>query len=240
MTAMENGEQMRVLVVEDDAAINDVVCKKLRKSSFDPISAYSGTEARLLLEAEAPGAFGLIITDLMLPGLSGEDLIAQIRARDAAVPIIVTSAKADTVDKVSVLQMGADDYLTKPFDLDELLARIQVQLRRATQAITPAPAADEGVLSHGPLRINPTARTVTAGGQPVSLTKTEFDMLALMAAHPGRVFTKQELYESAWGEPYAAQESTVAAHISNLRAKLKPQGADALIQTVWGVGFKLS
>ena len=233
MTAMENGEQMRVLVVEDDAAINDVVCKKLRKSSFEPISAYSGTEARLLLEAEAPGAFGLIITDLMLPGLSGEDLIAQIRARDAAVPIIVTSAKADTEDKVSVLQMGADDYLTKPFDLDELLARIQVQLRRATQAITPAPAADEGVLSHGPLRINPTAR-------PVSLTKTEFDMLALMAAHPGRVFTKQELYESAWGEPYAAQESTVAAHISNLRAKLKPQGADALIQTVWGVGFKLS
>lgn len=230
---------MRVLVIEDDAAINDVVCKKLRRSSFQVTSAYSGTEARLLLEAEAPGAFALIITDLMLPGLSGEDLISQIRTQDATVPIIVTSAKAATVDKVSVLQMGADDYLTKPFDLDELMARIQVQMRRAAPG--PSEAQDsEGVLHHGPLCINVAARTVSAHGQDIPLTKTEFDMLTLMAAHPGRVFTKQELYESAWGEPYAAQESTVAAHISNLRAKLKPQGADGLIQTVWGIGFKLS
>lgn len=239
MALMENGEQMRVLVVEDDAAINDVVCKKLRRTSFCPVSAYSGTEARLLLQAEASDAFALIITDLMLPGLSGEDLISQIRAHDASVPIIVISAKAATVDKVSVLQMGADDYLTKPFDLDELMARIQVQMRRAVPSSSET-MGSENVLRHGPLCIDVAARTVSAHDQGIPLTKTEFDMLALMAAHPGRVFTKQELYESAWGEPYAAQESTVAAHISNLRAKLKAQGADGLIQTVWGIGFKLS
>lgn len=239
MAGMENGGQMRVLVVEDDAAINDVVCKKLHKSSFCPVSAYSGTEARLLLEAEAPGTFDVIITDLMLPGLSGEELITQIRARDAAVPIIVTSAKAAAVDKVAVLQMGADDYLTKPFDLDELVARIHVQMRHAAPS-APEAEKDEDIFCHGPLRIDVAARTVSAGAQDIPLTKTEFDMLALMAVHPGRVFTKQELYENAWGEPYAAQESTVAAHISNLRAKLKPQGADGLIQTVWGIGFKLS
>lgn len=235
-----DASQLHALVIEDDAAINDVVCRKLRKADFRVTSAYSGTEAQLLLETCSHEPFDVVICDLMLPGLAGEDLVALIRKTDEHLPIIVISAKTAPVDKVSLLQMGADDYLTKPFDLDELLARIQVQVRHRARTQPGTQAKDASVIACGPLRISPSARTVSANGRTIALTKTEFDMLALMASHPGRVFTKQELYESAWGEPYAAQESTVAAHISNLRGKLKEGGAAGLIQTVWGIGFKLS
>ncbi len=235
---------VRVLVIEDDAAINDVVRRKLAKRGLSVTSAYSGTEAQLHLDAAADaGAFDIIICDLMLPGIPGEELVPLIRASHPSVPIIVISAKDATADKVLLLGMGADDYLTKPFDLDELAARVEVQLRRSASVAHGAGEVREAArdaIEHGPLRVDPSARMVMVEGREVSLTKTEFDMLALLAASPGRVFTKRELYESAWGEPYAAQESTVAAHISNVRSKLKPYGADGLIQTVWGIGFKLS
>ncbi len=238
----------RILIVEDDAAINDVVCTRLRKDGHDVSAAFSGTEARLLLESRP---FDLVITDLMLPGMAGEDVVRLVRSRSEQLPILVVSARDAAADKVDLLRLGADDYLTKPFDLDELAARVLVQLRHganACQPPTPSAAAGaslpnqlEATIIHlGEWTIDPAARTFASAGAPITLTRTEFAIAELLASHPGRVFTKQALYEHAWGEPYAAQESTVSAHVSNLRAKLKPTGTDGYIQTVWGIGFRAS
>lgn len=224
----------RVLVVEDDVAINDVVCRRLERDGLRVVPAFSGTEACLLL---GQGDFDLVICDLMLPGASGEDVVRAIRATDEGLPIIVASARTSPTDKVDLLTLGADDYLAKPFDLDELAARVQVQLRHRGRGR----GADEGApVRFGRWTLDHQARTLSVDGEPVALTRTEFNIAELMVEHPDRVFTKQELFEHAWGEPYAAQESTVSAHVSNLRAKLKPTGTDAYIQTVWGIGFRAS
>lgn len=241
---MEPEGTLHILVIEDDAAINDVVCTRLRKEGYQVTPAFSGTEARFALDAQA---FHLVITDLMLPGMTGEEVVSLVRQRNVTLPIIVISARTAAADKVDLLQLGADDYLTKPFDLDELTARVQVQLRRvapaspgaATAAVSDS-AASSASLSYRDWQLDPAARTFAIQEQTIALTRTEFAMLELLMAHPSRVFTKQELYEHAWNEPYAAQDGTVAAHISNLRAKLRPSGTDGYIETVWGIGFKLS
>lgn len=241
---MEPEGTLHILVIEDDAAINDVVCTRLRKEGYQVTPAFSGTEARFALVAQA---FHLVITDLMLPGMTGEEVVGLIRQRNVTLPIIVISARTAAADKVDLLQLGADDYLTKPFDLDELTARVQVQLRRVAPASPGAAAAavndsaaSSASLSYRDWQLDPVARTFAIQEQTIALTRTEFAMLELLMAHPSRVFTKQELYEHAWNEPYAAQDGTVAAHISNLRAKLRPSGTDGYIETVWGIGFKLS
>ena len=241
-----------ILVVEDDAAINDVICTRLRKDGHDVSAAFSGTEARLLLESRP---FDLVITDLMLPGMDGEDVVRLVRSQSERLPVLVVSARDAVADKVDLLRLGADDYLAKPFDLDELAARVLVQLRHGTgdepsadHAPTPNAAigaslpneTENTVIYLGEWSIDPVSRTFAAAGTPIALTRTEFAIAELLATHPGRVFTKQALYEHAWGEPYAAQESTVSAHVSNLRAKLKPTGTDGYIQTVWGIGFRAS
>lgn len=248
---MGGQQAARVLVVEDDAAINDVVCTRLGREGYQVTAAFSGSEARLLLGQQS---FDLVITDLMLPGATGEDIVAAVRAADPALPIIVTSARTAAADKVGLLGQGADDYLTKPFDLDELAARVAVQLRHRAQGhqgvagargASSVPGAASTVSGAGaPLRcgrwmVDQAARTLSVDGGAVPLTRTEYAIAELLASHPGRVFTKQELFEHAWGEPYAAQESTVSAHVSNLRAKLKPTGTDDYVATVWGIGFKL-
>ena len=220
-----------VLVVEDDAAINDVVCTRLRRDGIEVVPAFSGTEAQMLLTARA---FDVVVCDLMLPGATGEDIVAFARQRHGALPVVIISAKASPADKVSLLALGADDYLAKPFDLDELAARVQVQLRHSAQG---RPGSAER-LKAGRLTLDAQARILSVDGVEVPLTRTEFNIAEMLAESPRRVFTKQELFERAWGEPYAAQESTVAAHVSNLRAKLKPTGTDAYVQTVWGIGFR--
>ena len=181
------------------------------------------------------------------------DQVAAIKAQGYQ-PIIVTSARTAAADKVGLLGQGADDYLTKPFDLDELAARVAVQLRHRAQGhqgvagargASSVPGAASTVSgASAPLRcgrwmVDQAARTLSVDGGAVPLTRTEYAIAELLASHPGRVFTKQELFEHAWGEPYAAQESTVSAHVSNLRAKLKPTGTDGYVATVWGIGFKL-
>lgn len=231
----------RILVVEDDIAISDIVCKQIIKLGFTPEPVFSGTEAKRALASEA---FDLVITDLMLPGLDGEDVVRLIRKDDDSIPIIVLSARRETSDKVDLLSLGADDYMTKPFDLEELSARVLVQLRNSAKrlsadalAVSSMQALREIVV--GSIRLVPSQRQLSVHGSDVQLTRTEYDLLLLLAEHPKRVFTKEELYEHIWGEPPASQDNSVSTHISNIRAKLKPFSADDCIQTVWGIGFKI-
>ena len=231
----------RVLVVEDDAAINDVVATRLARDGHEVTQAFSGSEARLLLGEGA--SFDVVVCDLMLPGATGEELVGLVRARQEGTPVVVISARTTAADKVELLQLGADDYLTKPFDLDELAARVEVQLRHRGSG--GAPAVD--VLRYRRWELNPDARTlvVVPGGQgepgaEVPLTKIEFNILELLVRRPNKVFSKAELFELAWGEPFSGDDSTVSVHVSNIRAKLRATGTDDYVKTVWGMGFKLA
>ncbi|OZG62147.1 DNA-binding response regulator [Bifidobacterium hapali] len=251
--------EAKILVIEDDADINEVACTRLTRAGYDCTAAYSGSEARLLLDrSENAGAYDCIITDLMLPGISGEQLISELRERGAGIPIIVISARDTITDRVTVLKLGADDYLVKPFDLDELVVRVAAQLRGRRFAhanITPARAdtatvsstsaipaheTDDSTLRAARWTLNQAARTFMIDQQPVTLTNTEFNIIELLMSHPNTVFTKQQVYELCWGEPYAVDDNTVTAHMSKIRAKLKPSGTESYITTVWGLGFKLN
>lgn len=249
--------EARILVIEDDADINEVVCTQLERAGFDCTCAYSGSEARLILDRATPAStdhgaddhgadcgFDCIVSDLMLPGLTGEQLIAMLRERGAGVPIIVVSARDTVADRVAVLQLGADDYLVKPFDLAELVVRVQAQLRGRgyahNSAATDSAAPVSESITAGRWELNPAARTFAIDGQPIALTNTEFSILELLMVHPNTVFTKQQVYELCWHESYMVDDNTVTAHVSKIRAKLKPSGTDSYIQTVWGLGFKLN
>lgn len=184
----------------------------------------------------------------MLPGLTGEEFIANLRNHGDTTPVIVVSARTACTDRVALLRMGADDYICKPFDLDELAARVDVQLRRRTveaaishseQDKGPRGAAGKGVLTFNSWRLDPSGHTFTVDALPFDLTPIEFKLIATLMAHPQRAFSKQELFEAAWGEPYAADDNTVTVHISIIRTKLRPTGTDGYIKTVWGMGFKL-
>ena len=227
----------RVLVVEDDAALSEVVCTFLGNEGYACVPAFSGTEALLLAEraTEKNEPFDLVILDLMLPGIPGEELVGRLHAAGVEAPMIVTSARSAVTDRVSLLRLGASDYLVKPFDLDELLARVEVQLRDRAHGEERAAAS----LRLGCWELDPAARTFVVDGAPVRLTRTEFDILAAMMAEPGRVFTKRALFEFARNEEALTEERTISTHVSNLRAKLRPTGTDAYLQTVWGIGFKL-
>lgn len=236
----------RVLIIEDDADINQIVATRLERDGYLCTQAFSGSEAKLLLERrlEAHAAdktedfpFDLIISDLMLPGTTGEELVAAIREHGADVPVIVISARTTAADKIDLLKLGADDYLTKPFDLDELVARVEVQLRHRGHVAVSGSAGS--TLRFRDWELDHEARTFTAAGAPIDLTRIEFNIVEMLMRHPSRVFTKQELFEGAWGEPYAADANTVNVHVSNIRTKLKPTGTADYIKTVWGMGFKL-
>ncbi len=220
----------RILIIEDDTDINNSTAAYLRRQGCECVQAFSGTEGRLLWQA---GGIDLLLVDLMLPGLSGGELIAEIRGTSQT-PVIVLSAKTELSDKVELLGQGADDYLTKPYQLEELWARILVQLRHASAAPV------EASLRYRDWVLNLEEMTLTAAGQPVSLTAHEFKIVELLASRPKRVFTKQQIYEAVWQENYAIEDKTITVHISNIRAKLRPSGTDGYIQTVWGIGFKLA
>ena len=243
----------RALIVEDDADINEIVATKLARSGFTCTQAFSGSEARLLVsdgaDAGKPFPYDVVISDLMLPGLPGEDLVRLIRSRDVAVPVIVASARTAAADKIDLLKLGADDYLAKPFDLDELVARVEVQLRHRARAAgagdglaRDAEAGTQpngGILRYRSWTLDPAARDFSVDGRAIELTRLEFGILEALMEAPARVFSKQALFERVWGEPYAADDNTVNVHVSNIRAKLRASGADGGIKTVWGMGFKL-
>lgn len=236
----------RILVVEDDEPINRVVCSYLGKMGAVCTAAFSGTEGLLRLEG---GSFDLLICDLMLPGAPGEEVVDA--ATRAGVPAIVLSARATVADRVDLLRLGADDYLVKPFDLEELHARAEAVLRRArggsetcgegVAAGVPSPAGRFAAapLRYGVWELDDAGRTFCVGGAPVRLTPTEFAMVRALMAAPRRVQTKRNLSEAAAGDAGALEDKAVAAHIGNIRGKLKAAGAEDYLETVWGVGFKL-
>ena len=213
----------KILIVEDDAYISQMLCELLRQNDYEPVAAYSGTEALLLL---AHGSFSLILLDLMLPGKTGEEVLAEIRS-NSAIPVIVLTARTDTETTVKLLQLGADDYIAKPFDNNELLARIDVQLRHAVPqnlSVTQLQFKD--------ITLDLDGYDALIGGQKAGLSKREFELLRLMMSYPGKVFTKNNLYESVWGGEFFGDENTINVHISKLRAKLKAFSPDTeYIQT---------
>ena len=248
--------QADILIIEDDTDINDIIAARLTREGHRCMQAWSGSEAVLQLDART---FDLIITDLMLPGLTGEEVVRLVRTHCASTPIIVVSARTSATDKVSLFKLGADDYLAKPFDLDELAMRVEVQLRHQAlqtgrpgrlQAPDSQTSIDEprnsanrsgrSLIRFDRWEIDSDARTLHVDGKPINLTRIEFNIVELLAKHPRKVFTKRELFELAWGEPYSVEDNTVNVHVSRIRNKLKESGTDTYLCTVWGLGFKLA
>ncbi len=215
-----------IMIVDDDIYIGQLLEETLSREGYRPVRAYSGTEALLLLSAHRPD---LILLDLMLPGLSGEELLPKL----TGIPVIVLSAKADVGGKVNLLLSGADDYVTKPFDIDELLARIAVQLRIA------ASSQSSTVLSFRGVEMDTSSRGVTAGGVPVKLTKTEYAILKQLLLSPTRVITKSHILDMISEDTPDCVESSLKVHVSNLRRKLRDAGGQDYIESVWGIGFKM-
>lgn len=222
-----------IMIVEDDADINNLLTKILRQADYQVTQVYSGSEAALRLERETPD---LILLDLMLPGMSGEEVLATLRDHFASdTPVIILSAKNALADKVGLLGMGADDYITKPFEPAEVLARIAATLRRVGKDST-----GDKPLIHRALSLSPSLRKVTLDDQELSLTAHEFDILELLMRQPEKVFTREALYEQVWHGGYYGENNTVNVHVSNIRKKLKAINPAAdYIQTVYGIGFKL-
>lgn len=219
-----------ILIVEDDMNINNLLLEAMTREGYACEQAFSGTEAMLRLDM---GKYALVMLDLMLPGMSGEEVLEKIR-RKANIPVIVLTAKDSLDEKVNLLTAGADDYITKPFDIPEVVARVQVQLRRSSQA----EMAD--VLSHKEMVLNRTTFQVMVAGKELSnITKQEFAILELLFKHPRQVFSKEDIFEYAWEECYMGETKTLDVHISHIRKKLKAVTDEEYIETVWGIGYRL-
>ncbi len=271
----EDREQMaKILIIEDDTDINNLLARIMGRQGHEAVQAFSGTEGKLRLELER---YDLMLLDLMLPGMMGEDLIREIRQRDPDLPIIVLSAKSALEERVSVLELGADDYLVKPFAVEEVAARVAGALRRSARWQELAGQAQavsgmqregleiqkagggpqrEGALSrqagHGsgeggqtPLRfkdmtLDADRREVRVHGQLLNLTAHEYDILHILIREPGKVYSRERLYELVWQGGYYGEDNTVNVHVSNLRKKIAAVDSSAYIATVWGIGFRMS
>ena len=225
-TGGEINEMHNILIIDDDVNINKMLDAVLTKAGYRVSHAYSGTEALLFLSGEKPD---LILLDLMLPGLSGEEVLPEIKG----VPVIVMSAKVDTGDKVNMLLGGAADYITKPFDIEELLARIAVQLRKSETS------DKDDRLTFDDIALLPRTWQAEVAGRDVRLTKTEFAILRLLMENPRQVVTKSILLDRISEDTPDCVESSLKVHVSNLRKKLRDASGKDYIETVWGIGFKM-
>lgn len=224
-----------ILIAEDDNDINHMLSDLLGSQGYRTQSAFSGTEALLYIEREVPAA---VVLDLMLPGMTGEELLERIKEVDGGIAVIVASAKDDVRTRVTLLRAGADDYVVKPFDTEELLARLEAVLRRNGQGKQRKNA--ENKLVYKDIVMKPDDFSVTVSGQEIALTRREYLILELLIRSPGKVFTKSNIYESVWNEEYLGEDNAVNVHISNIRQKLaKVNREETYIQTVWGIGFKM-
>ena len=222
----------KILIIEDSADINGLIEEALEKAGYECRQAFSGTEGLLCASAER---FDLAVMDLMMPGMSGEELLPKLREKQN-IPVIILSAKDALDSKLSLFEAGAEDYITKPFEIAELVARVGVQLRKSS-------ANREGAVKKLTLRnltLDPEGFCGEVDGQKVPLTKQEFKILELLLSNPQRVFSKQDIYTYAWEDYYMGEDKTINMHISNIRKKLKAVSEESYIETVWGIGFKAS
>ncbi len=229
----------KVLVVEDSPDIARLVKLHLSDVQCDADVVGDGREA---LARFRPDRYALVILDLMLPGIDGLEVCRQLRQQPGYVPILMLTARTAELDRVLGLEMGADDYLTKPFSIPELLARVKALLRRAAALKTPDhETAPDELINAGELQIDVARHRVRLGGEEVALTAKEFDLLVHFARHPGRVYTRMQLLDQVWGYSHEGYEHTVNSHINRLRAKIERDPAEPkFVLTVWGVGYKFA
>jgi DNA-binding response OmpR family regulator len=222
-----------VLVVDDEPTIVEVVGRYMERAGYETHRAFDGPEALRLAGLHRPD---LVVLDVMLPGLDGIEVMKRLQESGERTAVILLTARGEESDRLVGLRHGADDYVVKPFSPAELVARVDAVLRRTS----PSPDAEPEPIEHGELRIDPASRTVTVAGEEISLTQREFDLLAYLAAHPGRVFSRDQLMEAVWGFPFFTDTSTVTVHVRRLRAKLGDDPSEPrFIETVWGVGYRL-
>src|SRR5581483_6242968 len=219
-----------ILVVDDEPIVRDIVVRYLRRDGFATLEAGNGTDARELIETEQPN---LVVLDVMLPGIDGLELCRWIRGR-SELPVILLTARVDESDRIVGLELGADDYVTKPFSPRELAVRVRTVLRRAGS--TPR---TQTTIAVAQLRLDGGARRVTRHGEPITLTLKEFDLLWFFASHPGLVFSRHTLMERVWGYQAAFDTGTVTVHVRRLREKIEVDPAHPRhLQTVWGAGYR--
>lgn len=230
---MEN----KILIIEDDKDIVDLIEIHLNDLGYQAESMFDGQKG---LEKALNGEYDLIILDIMLPTMNGLDVCKRIREKKKMIPILMLTSKSEELDKILGLELGANDYITKPFSIRELIARVKANLRSVEAVREEVSSSEEAAEQQiGDLTINFEKRKVTISGQPVTLTAKEFDLLAYFTRHAGRSFTRQELLSSVWGYQFNGYDHTVNSHINRLRTKIEKDPADPkFIETVWGVGYR--
>lgn len=222
----------KILIAEDDREINRLICDYLSSQGYETLSAMNGLDAVNMIRDNS--VLSLLILDIMLPYRSGDMVLQKLR-EFSELPVIVVSAKSETHTKIDLIRMGADDYITKPFDLDELLVRVEAVLRRYE-----GKQGKKSVLTFKSLTLDTMAGTASVGEKPLTLTNKEFAILELMLTTPEKLWSRANLFESVWGEDYISDDSTVKVHMSNIRSKLKKLDPDTeYIETMWGMGYRL-
>lgn len=221
----------KVLIVEDDSEINDLLGEMLKRNKYEVCAAFSGLEA---LEKMKYEHFDIVLLDLMLPYMSGDRVLEKIREQ-SELPVLIISAKESTQIKIDLLRLGADDYITKPFDMEEILARIESNLRRC--GVT---GNNKGKLVHKDLVMDMSEKSVAISGVRIDLTAIEFKLLEVLLQNPTKIFSKNNLYESVWEEKQPDNDNTLNVHMSRLRQKLKKVSTEEYIQTLWGLGYRIA
>ncbi|MEK4485665.1 response regulator transcription factor [Psychrobacillus sp. FSL H8-0484] len=226
-------QSINILVVEDDNDINQLLCHIVEKSGYVSQSAFSGTEAMIYLEKQD---WDMVLLDLMLPGMNGDEILSKI-AEQSNMPVLIISAKLEQQTKIDALRSGADDYITKPFDIDEVSARIDSHLRRYRRMHE---FSTNKELMHKDLIINTEAKKAVVEGKVIAFTAREYDILVLLMSSPNKIFTKENLFERVWNEPFYGEDNIINVHMSNIRSKLSKENPGVeYIETIWGMGYRL-
>lgn len=230
--------ESKILVVEDDMQINRLVSEHLSREGYSVDRAFNGSDAFRKLSSES---YQMVILDIMMPVVDGYEVLQKIRMM-GNIPVLILSAKCEETDKIIGLGLGADDYMTKPFSMGELTARVKAQLRRYIKFSSESEADNRAlVIKHLDIEMNTNTFEVKTGGRSISLTAKEFEILKLFMLNPRKVFTKTQLFKAVWGENYLNDENTVMVHIRRLREKIEPDPSNPrYILTVWGIGYKLT
>ncbi|MBQ7775756.1 MAG: response regulator transcription factor [Lachnospiraceae bacterium] len=229
-----------ILIVEDDKGINKLLCEYLSGQGYKVLSAFQGLEAMNMFHMH--NDIRLVLLDIMLPFQSGDSVLKKLR-EISSVPVIILSAKDTVQTKVDLIRMGADDYITKPFDLDEVLVRIEAVLRRSVGngegSLNKGNTVTQEVITFKEMCLDTEQKVVYVKGHPLVLTGKEYSILELMLKNPNKLFSKANLFESVWNEVYYSEDNTLKVHMSNIRNKIKQYDEEEYVETVWGMGYKL-